>query len=53
MNVRALVVEDNVEFRTTAGRLLQHEGITVAGVAPTNLGALSTASSRWSCWPLF
>jgi two-component system, NarL family, nitrate/nitrite response regulator NarL len=40
MNLRALIVDDNVEFLTTASRLLEREGIGVVGVATTGSEAL-------------
>ena len=38
-----LIVDDHPSFRSTAGRLLESEGFTVAGTAGTAAEALSTA----------
>jgi two-component system, NarL family, nitrate/nitrite response regulator NarL len=46
MTLRALIVDDNVEFLTTARRLLEREGIAVVGVATTGLEALRQAKEH-------
>jgi CheY-like chemotaxis protein len=46
MTLRALIVDDNVEFLTTARRLLQREGIAVVGVATTGVEALRQAKEH-------
>ncbi len=40
MALRALIVDDNAEFLTTARRLLEREGIAVVGVATSGAEAL-------------
>lgn len=40
MALRALIVDDNAEFLTTARRLLEREGIAVIGLATTGAEAL-------------
>lgn len=46
MIVRALIVDDNVEFLTTARRLLEREGIAVVGIATTGAEALRQAKEH-------
>jgi CheY-like chemotaxis protein len=40
MTLRALIVDDNVEFLATARRLLEREGMAVVGVASSSAEAL-------------
>lgn len=40
MTLRAVIVDDSVEFLTSARRLLEREGITIVGVASTGAEAL-------------
>lgn len=44
--VRVLIVDDNVEFLTTARRLLEHEGMLVVDVATTGAEALHRAEEH-------
>jgi two-component system, NarL family, nitrate/nitrite response regulator NarL len=46
MTLQALIVDDNVEFLTTARRLLEREGIAVAAVATTGAEALRQAKEH-------
>jgi CheY-like chemotaxis protein len=46
MALRALIVDDNVEFLTTASRLLEREGIAIVGVATTGAEALRQAKEH-------
>jgi CheY-like chemotaxis protein len=46
MTLQALIVDDNVEFVTTARRLLEREGIGVVGVATTGAEALRQAKEH-------
>lgn len=43
MGLRVLIVDDNQEFLDAARRLLEREGLVVAGVATTVAGALDRA----------
>jgi DNA-binding NarL/FixJ family response regulator len=46
MTVRAMIVDDNIEFLGTARCLLEREGITVVGVASTGAEALRSAEEH-------
>ena len=46
MTVRAMIVDDNVEFLGTARDLLECEGITVVGVASTGAEALRSVEEH-------
>lgn len=43
MNVRCLIVDDSSRFLATARNLLEHQGLTVVGVATTGAQALRLA----------
>ena len=46
MALRALIVDDNLEFLETARRLLEGQGIAVVGVASTSAEALCRAEEH-------
>jgi DNA-binding NarL/FixJ family response regulator len=46
MSLRALIIDDNAEFRRAARVLLEREGVTVVGSVPTGTEGLSAAAEH-------